>query len=68
MIKKILLTALVILLMYALIRWKQRRKQEITHAPAQTGKKNPAIVIAAVVIFALMAGSIGWWLSAHTLN
>ena len=54
MLKKIIFTALVILLVYLVVRWRQVKTQEIAANPAPSKPVNPSIYYLAGAVFTLM--------------
>jgi len=62
MFKKILLTAVVIFLMFLLVRWKQRKAQQMASNPKPEQKQNVTIYYMAGGLISLMACSIAFWI------
>ena len=62
MFKKILLTALVIFLMFLLVRWKQRKVQKVAATTEPEQKQNVAIYYIAGGLISLMASSFAFWI------
>ncbi|MGD2120024.1 MAG: hypothetical protein PVG66_16840 [Chromatiales bacterium] len=60
MIKKILLTVSVILLMYLVIRWKQRRQQQLRETPVPPAQ-DKGIRFAAGALLVIMLSAVAYW-------
>jgi hypothetical protein len=65
MLKKIVFTALVILLVYLVVRWRQKRAQQVAAVGQSTQKKAQSIYFLAGSVVTLMAVSIIFWLATQ---